>query len=237
MYHRNALKLHGSDFDIAIDQAQELIEKKVGHKVTAFVFPHDSYTDEAVSRALRLNKVIRTPEFLRAVYPRTVGIVYGGPRFSLATASRLVDIGLERQLWLMAQCHGVTEKRTMRSFKSITPEFLDAHLGYIHSKADEIWVDTFSNVFGYLSLRAHTTVETKNSKADAIDFDLHLDKEYNNRLVPLTVVIKTGAGVSKISATAQDGHALKAWLCAIDQVCIDVDAYNKNIHLQWARTQ
>ena len=35
MYHRDSVKLHGSDFDVAIDQAKEIIEKNTGHPVTS----------------------------------------------------------------------------------------------------------------------------------------------------------------------------------------------------------
>ena len=73
--------------------------------------------------------------------------VLGGPHVSLETAKRLIDISLKRKLWFVAKCHGVSEKRTMRSFKSISPEFLESYLEYIKSKSDDIWVDTFSNVF------------------------------------------------------------------------------------------
>ena len=152
MYHRDSKDLHGTEFDVAIDQAKEIIEKNIGHKVTAYVFPHDSYTNEAVSRALRIHKVIRTKEFLQSYYNRTVDIVIGGPHVSVETANRLVDIGIKRRLWLIAKCHGVAAKRSMRSFKSITPAFLEAHLAYIHSRSDDVWVDTFSNVFEYLYL-------------------------------------------------------------------------------------
>ena len=233
MYHRDSMKLHGSDFDVAIDQAKDTIEKNIGHKVTAYVFPHDSYTDEAVSRALRVHEVVRTPEFLRSFYNRTVDIVIGGPHVSVETAERLVDIGIKRRLWLIAKCHGVTEKRSMRSFKSITPEFLEAYLSYIHSKSDDIWVDTFSHVFEYLSLRSHTTIETKTFGADSIDFVLKADEPQAQLSEPLTVVIKTEMGEGVRSAKAGDGHALKAWSCAPDKICVDVDAYDKNIHVQW----
>ena len=42
--------------------------KMLANKVTAHVFPHDSYTYEAVSRALRLHEAVRALEFLRSFY-------------------------------------------------------------------------------------------------------------------------------------------------------------------------
>jgi hypothetical protein len=233
MYHRDAGKLHGKDLDVAIDQAHDIIEKNIGHKLTAYVFPHDSYSDEAVSRALRLHKAIRTPEFLRPLYNRTVTIVIGGRYVSVGTADRLVDIAIKRRLWLIAECHGVTDKPGMRSFKSITPAFLETHLSYIHSKSDDIWVDTFSNVFNYMSLRAQTKIETKSFTDNSIDFILHGNNVKGQLTVPLTVVIKTQAGVSLKSVQGADGRNLKAWPCGADKLCVDADSYDEKIHVQW----
>lgn len=227
------MKQHGSDFDIAIDQAKEIIEKNINHKVTSYVFPHDSYSDESVSRALRVHESIRTPEFLRPFYHRTVDIVIGGPYVSVETANRLVDIAIKRRLWFIAKCHGVTEKRSMRSFKSITPAFLEAYLAYIHSKGDDVWVDTFSHVFEYLSSRTHTKIETKHFTADSIDFVLHCDKPQEKLSRPLTVIVKTPSGVHVTSAREGDVRTVKAWVCANDKLCVDVDSYEETTHLEW----
>ena len=72
MYHRDAKKLHGSDFDVAIDQAKEIIEQKTGHKVTSFYlcFLTIVILMEAVSRALKFHEAIRTPDFLHSFYNR-----------------------------------------------------------------------------------------------------------------------------------------------------------------------
>ena len=235
MYHRDSTQLHGTDFDIAIDQAKDIIEKNIGHKVTAYVFPHDSYTDEAVSRALRVHKAIRTPEFLNSFYNRTVDIVIGGPYVSVETANRLIDIGIKRNLWLIAKCHGVTQKRSMRSFKSITPDFLEAHLAYIHSKEADVWVDTFSNIFNYMAQRKDTKIETKSFTANSIDFVLHSDKPQVKLSHPLTVIVKVLSGSSVKSAKSADGHPLKAWVCASDHLCIDVNTYDEDINMQWVQ--
>ena len=194
MYHRDSQKLHGSDFDVAIDQAKALIEKNTGQKVTAYIFPHDSYNDEAVSRALREHPAVRSWEWLRSYYNRVVGITYGGPNFSVETADRLVDIGIKRRLWLVANCHGVTTKRGILSFKSITPDFLETHLAYIHAKSDDVWVDTFSHVFAYLSQRAQTKIEVKDVAVGSAEFILHNGASGTKLSSPLTVVLKTQAG-------------------------------------------
>ncbi|MFI5205415.1 MAG: hypothetical protein ACHQVK_00585, partial [Candidatus Paceibacterales bacterium] len=187
----------------------------------------------ATSRALRLHKAVRTPEFLRSFYNKTVEIVLGGPHVSVGTANRLVDIGMKRRLWLIAKCHGVSEKRSMRSFKSITPAFLEENLAYIHSKSEDVWVDTFSKVFDYMFLRSQTTIETKSLTKNTLVFVLHNNDQKAILSLPLTVVIKTNAGDSLKSASGEDGHALKAWACGADKLCVDVDSYDENIHVQF----
>jgi len=233
MYHRDSMRLHGSDFDISIDQAKELIEKNTGHKVTAYVFPHDSYSDEAVSRALREHQLVRSWEFLRSFYSRTVGITYGGPNFSVETADRLVDIAIKRHLWLIANCHGVTTKKGILSFKSITPSFLNEHLSYIHTKSNEVWIDTFTNIFTYVWRVAQTNIVIKMFSDNSAEFVLQGTPQHVKLALPLTVVLKAQEGVKVKSAQAQDGHTLKAWTCASSRLCVDVDAYDEDVHVQW----
>jgi len=233
MFHRDSKNLHGADFDVAIDQAKDMIEKNIGHKVTAYVFPHDSYTDEAIQRALKGHELIRTSQFLRSTYDRTVDIVIGGHYVSLETANRLVDIAIKRKLWLIAKCHGVTDKASLRSFKSITPEFLEKNLAYIHSKDDQIWVDTFTHVFEYLAMRNHTKIETKDLTSDSIDFDLQDTVSSDKLSLPLTVIIKAQGVVNIKSAYSSSNHKLKAWVCDTNKICVDVDAFHEDVHVQW----
>ncbi|MDE2027989.1 MAG: polysaccharide deacetylase family protein [Candidatus Omnitrophica bacterium] len=234
MYHRDSQTLHGRDFDIAIDQAKDVIEQHTGRKVTSFVFPYDSYNDEAMARALRRHEVIRSWEFLQSFYPKTVGITYGGPNFSVETANRLVDISIKRGLWLMANCHGVTTKYGLLSFKSITPSFLEKHLAYIHSKSDDVWVDTFSHVFEYMAARAHTTIEVKNFDVNTIDLILHSNRLRASLPLPLTVIVKT-KDTTGVKSVIQNGQALKSWACAADRLCFDAAAYDSDIRVTWGQ--
>ena len=233
MFHRDSLQLHGSDFDLSIDQAKEAIEKNIGHKVTAYVFPHDSYSDESVGRALKMHESVRTHEFLSQYYNRTVDVVIGGHYVSVQTAERLVDIAIKRRLWLIGKCHGVTDKASMRSFKSITPEFLETYLSYIHSRSADIWVDTFSNIFEYMLLRSQTKIETKNATANSIDLVLHNNKPGAKISIPLTVVVQVPDPADGASALTADGHKLKAWSCDVGKLCVDVDTYDEDFHVAY----
>lgn len=232
MYHRNAKDFHGADLDVGIDQAKDIIEKNVGRPVTAYVFPHDGYNDEAVSRVLKRHKYVRTPDFLKSSYDRNVSVVIGGPHVSVETAKRLVDIAVKRRLWIIAKCHGITNVRSMRSFKSMTPAFLDNYLAYLHSKSKEVWVDTFSHVLDYMSERKNTSIEIKSAFADTVNFVLRSKADVKLKM-PLTVLVKVPAGAAVKSAKTEGGRALKAWPCARQRLCVDADAYNETIHLQW----
>ncbi|MBF0491022.1 MAG: polysaccharide deacetylase family protein [Candidatus Omnitrophica bacterium] len=231
MYHRDIRDLHGEELDLATDGAKALIEKTTGSSVSTYVFPYDRYEAESVKAALHSHQFIRTNEFLSALYKKAFVIVYGGPRISVDTANRLVDIGIKRRLWIVAECHGILVKGRP-SFKSMTEEFLNAHLGYIHSKLDDVWIDTFATIAKYQSLRGQTKVEVKNLKGRSADFILH------NPSVPkgasrLTVVLKTESADSVKSATTAGGRRLKAWSCDAKALCVNVDSYEENIHLEF----
>ena len=147
----------------------------------------------------------------------------------------MVDIAVKRNLWIVANCHGVTTKHGLLSFKSITPDFLDKHLSYIHSQSSDIWVDTFTKIFEYMFQRSQTTIEIRSNANSAVDFVMHNNKEGVKLSSPMTVVVKMPAGENVKSARSADGHALKAWVCGIDQTCVDVDVYDQEIHLQLSR--
>src|SRR5207253_1763309 len=103
------------------------------HPVTAYVFPHDKYNDELIQKVLKIHQFVRVPELLRSTYDKSVVIPYGGPYFSVQTANRLVDVGIERGLWIVAAAHGVRIPGTIQ-YKPVDTSFLEEHLSYIHSK-------------------------------------------------------------------------------------------------------
>ena len=232
MYHRDLSKLSGKDLNVSINQADALIENKIGHEVTAFVFPEGRYTDEGITHALQVSEVIRSMDFLRPFYSRTMGIVYGGPYFSINTANRMIDIGIKRRLWILAKGQGITANPGQYSFKPIDPSLLDAHLTYIHSKSNNVYVDTFSHVFEYLKLRLNTKINIKNFTTNSADFILYADTPEGKLTRPLTVVLKAQVGPG-VSALTSDGRKLKTWVCDVDKLCVDVDSNYENIHVQW----
>ena len=144
----------------------------------------------------------------------------------------MVDIGIKRRLWIVAKGHGITANPGPASYRPINPSLLDAHLSYIHSKSKDIYVDTFSHVFEYLRLRVNTKIDIKSFSTNSADFALHSDIPGKKLTRPLTVVLKAHVGAN-VSAQAANGRKLKMWSCAIDKLCVDVDFYDENIHIQW----
>ncbi len=232
MYHRDLSKLSGKDLNVSINQADALIENKIGHEVTAFVFPEGRRSSVGIAHALQVSEVIRSMDFLRPFYSRTIGIVYGGPYFSINTANRMIDIGIKRRLWILAKGQGITANPGQYSFKPIDPSLLDAHLSYIHSKSNDVYVDTFSNIFEYLKLRQNIKIEIKNYSSNSADFVLYADTREDILTRPLTVVLKAKVG-PVVSALTANGRKLKTWVCDVDKLCVDVNSNNENIHVQW----
>ena len=111
---------------------------------------------------------------------------------------------------------------------------MEKNLAYIHSKGNDVWVDTFSKVFNYEFLRSQTSIETKAIDLNSVDFVLHSNDTKEKLLIPLTVMIKEQDGQGAVSAQALDGHALKAWSCASDKWCVDVGAYDQQVHVSWS---
>ncbi len=232
MYHRDLSRLSDAELNLSIEQADALIEKNIGKEVNAFVFPGGNSNSEAMAHVLRVDEVVRLPEFLHAVYNRSVGIVYGGPFFSLETANRLVDIGLKRRLWIIAKAHGISSKPSPVSYKPLDPDLLDHHLAYIHDRLKAIDVDTLTHVYEYMNAKAHTKVKIARISSNAADFTLIGSVAAKALTQPLTVVLKAVFGPDTLAQTS-GGQALKAWPCAQGRICVNVPVYDENIHVQF----
>jgi peptidoglycan/xylan/chitin deacetylase (PgdA/CDA1 family) len=233
MHHLDAKKLKPDEYKTEIDDAKAMIEEKVGKPVYAYVFPLDSFSSPVLQHVLKSHSAVRDPAFLRSIYSRTVDIMYGGPNFSVDSANRLIDISRDRHLWLISECHGLDIK-SKGSYKPLTEDFLKTHLSYIKSRDKDIWVDTFSSVFGYLMVRKMTQVMRKDIAAGEAEIILHNPVMGHASGLPMTVVLRVvSAGVKNAAATLSDGRAMKAWACADAQVCVDVTEYDQPVRVTW----
>ena len=231
MNHRDGKTLKVPDFKLEIDDAKDMIEKNVGKKVTSYVFPMDSYAPEVLKHVTYSQRAARDPDYLRSFYGRSVDIMYGGQKFSLDTANRLVDIGISRRLWLIAECHGLDVKDP-NSYKPLTADFLDGHLFYIRTHSPDVWVDTFGGVFEYLFLRKGTQVVRKDVAEGQAEIMLH-NASFKEMSRPLTVVLTVQEDVNAVVAQMPDGGSVKAWPCAPHAVCVNVAAYDQPVRVVW----
>jgi peptidoglycan/xylan/chitin deacetylase (PgdA/CDA1 family) len=231
MNHRDAKTLKPADLKLEIDDAKSIIEEQVGKKVYSYVFPLDSFSPEVLDHVTRLHPAAREPDYLRSFYDRSVDIMYGGAKFSVDTANRLVDIGINRRLWLIAECHGI-DVGSVHSYKPLTADFIERHLAYIRSRSTDVWVDTFGNVFEYLFLRKGTQALRKDLKDGEAEIVLH-NASVKEMPRPLTVVLKVEGDASTVIAQTTDGVSLKAWLCGIGQVCVNVPFYDRSVRVTW----
>ncbi len=233
MNHHDLRTLTPASYKVEIDDAKDLIEKETGQKVRSFVFPLDGYADGSLAYVLRTHAVARQPDLLRRYYDRTLTIVYGGPRFPLATANRLIDIAVARRLWVVAESHGL-DQRGADHYKPMSVDFLDKHLAYISSRAQDIWVDTFYNVFEYLALRKDATVERKDVTPTLADVVVHCHSDGKVLPQPLTVVLGVAEAAPRgVSARSPGGAALRSWPCAEKSVCVEVNVCETPVNVSW----
>ena len=234
MNHRDAQTLKPEDFKLEIDDAKAMIEKNANTKVTSYVFPLDIFVPVVVKHVIRTHPAARDPEYLRSFYDRSLDIMYGGKRFSVGTANRLVDMGISRHLWLIAECHGL-DVGDRNSYKPLTADFLDRHLLYVRTHSPDVWVDTFGKIFEYLSLRKGTEVVRKELGDGQAQVIMH-NPAVKELPRPLTVVLKVqgeGIDVNFITAQTPDGGSLKAWACGDNSLCVNIPSYDCPVRVAW----
>jgi hypothetical protein len=158
--------------------------------------------------------------------------MYGGTKFSAETANRLVDIGINRRLWLIAECHGI-DVGSVHSYKPLTTDFIEKHLAYIRAHSPDVWVDTFGNVFEYLFLRKGTQALRKDIADGEAEIVLH-NASVKEMPRPLTVVLKVqDDDVNVVVAQTRDGESLKAWPCGVGHICVNVPFYDRSVRVTW----
>lgn len=111
------------------DSARQIAEK-IGHPPASFAYPFNR-SDERVRNIVRRHHRAARESRTR----------YGGWRFSLASANRLVDRAIRRREWIVAMIHGIDS-----GFDVIPADLLREHLRYVNERRAEVRVDTFANL-------------------------------------------------------------------------------------------
>jgi len=147
-----------------VDQATMVLNQNLAHgPAKFFIFPYDSFTDEVVAHLATLgysgaragSKGLNQADFgdgLRVMFD-----VYGGEN-SIYNAqgdilTYYVDLAISNAGWAVREFHGIEDE----TFNPVSVAEYQAHLDYVKSKVDanELWVDTPSNVINYRFARMH----------------------------------------------------------------------------------
>lgn len=136
-----------------IEDAQLLIEARLGVRPLSFAFPHDRWNARSAAMVLRSHLATRTPT-----------LPFRGPDYRVlrarsATTSDDLDAALARAItrgaWLVVAGHGIDGD----GWQPLPSGVLARHLDHAVGREGDVWVDTFGNIARYRLARerAHVT--------------------------------------------------------------------------------
>jgi len=189
-----------------INRSYDQITRRIGKPPLSFVFPADMVNSLSIKKAMERHIALRSHDLLTRVYDKIFITIYGGNFFSAKTGERVVDLAIYKRLWLIAQCHAI-ETEGLRTYKPITEEFLKSHLSYIKENEDQIWVDTFINVYLYLVNRKNAKLELVKDSKRKLTFSLRSSLVGEEYKYPLTIIINTSPLKSRKASAVQEGNS------------------------------
>jgi peptidoglycan/xylan/chitin deacetylase (PgdA/CDA1 family) len=154
----------GADIAVQIDQATTVLNANLTQgPAKFFIFPYDSFTDDAVAHLATLgyvgaragSKGLNQADFddgLRVMFD-----VYGGENSIYMEQGDIlkyyVDLAIEEGGWAVREFHGIADQ----TFFPVPVADYEAHLDYVKSKVDtnELWVETPTRVIDYRFARMH----------------------------------------------------------------------------------
>jgi peptidoglycan/xylan/chitin deacetylase (PgdA/CDA1 family) len=199
--HHDLTKEAPQDWERSINGSYDLIKEKVGAAPVSFVFPQDQYNQELMNKVRERHDAIRVHDDLKEVYPGIFIPVYGGETFSLETANKIIDMGIQSHFWIIPECHAIYTP-DIQTFKPLTADFLRAHLSYLKQKEEKIWVETFGNVFEYLNERKFSEVQSTRS-GRRVTFLIKSILDQTRLVIPLTVVVDVSPDKPKMVSVSQ----------------------------------
>lgn len=232
--HRKLTEVLPEKWDHEINGSSDIIKEKIGAAPLSFVFPHDDFNPGLIAKVQERHLAIRVHDILKEAYPYVYIPVYGGEYFSLNTANQIIDLALKRKLWLVPECHAIYSEE-IKTYKPLTAEFLKAHLQYIKSREDRIWVDTFINVYSYLLERKNSDLEVIKNSANSIVFKVKTPLTQEKIRMPLTAVIDISPNVPKKAAALQGETVKKKLPVKIIgfKILIDVLPGSEEVKVEW----
>jgi len=233
--HHDLTKEEPKEWEYDINESYNVIKEKIGVAPLSFVFPHDKFNNQLIDKVKERHDVIRTYDYLSKVYPGIFIAVYGGELFSLETANKIIDFAVERNYWVVAECHAIYSD-DLKTFKPMTKEFFRNHLSYLKTQDDKIWVDTFINVYSYLDERRFSEIEATPMTNNSVTIKIKTTLNPENIHIPLTVVVDLAPSIPKqVSIVEQDKHTEKRSFKIINsRILIDILPGSNPVTVQWS---
>lgn len=234
-HHKPLPGLSPEELKTEVIDSFETIRQKIGHPPQSFIFPEDKSNPELVDFAETKHVMARDFDSLSQVYKNICIPIYGGKRFSIQTARMMIDIAIDRRLWLIPQCHGLYSPSIKKSFKAIHKELLVDQLEYLKKNSEKVWVDRFIDVYKYLKERTATRIEVRKKTDHGVEFSLtnSLDPAIYDQ--PLTVLINTfsASPVGNIKVTDTTTSRPIPFTFNNAQILINIPADGHVIRVEW----
>ncbi len=188
-----------------VNYAANVFQDKMGFAPHSFAFPGGSRHKEVPGLAEQHHPCVRKRV-----------LTYGGDRWTTAKANAWVDQAIADGTWIVPMIHGI--KGGWSHFRS--PDEFDAHLKYVFSRKDAIWVAPMAEVSKYTIARkaARLSGTVKKTSAQFTCTFSGIDNELYG--VPLTVCLPEPKKVEKIMAL-QGGERIPAYIMN-GMLCVDV---------------
>ena len=212
------LTLENADLDQEINLSNEILRQN-GFEINAYVFPLDAFNDALFQRLQSLDYLGARGGSQRGVNSAELDIndplapfrirfdaFFEDPNTGQNTHSiynsqgnvllAYVDDAILQGGWAVRELHGVEDD----SWGTVSLTKYTTHLDYVASKveANELWVDTFTNVNRYRSSRAYCGEAL--AQDGAVVFSLSTSADCTKYATPLSVIVNTN-GVDNITAT------------------------------------
>ncbi len=217
----------GASFSEQIDQAQTVLDENLPSPSSFFIFPYDSFTDDAVNHlgsigylgARAGTKGLNEPDFTDAL--RVKFDVYGGENSIYESQGDIlkyyVDLAISERGWAVRELHGIADQ----TFFPVPVEDYKAHLDYVASKVEsgELLVDTPTNIIHYRFARQYCGTPAVSGNSLAFPSPSAPCTDQGSLL---TVVIGTEVDVTTLYATQGDKDCVTKKLGS-KRYAVDVD--------------
>jgi peptidoglycan/xylan/chitin deacetylase (PgdA/CDA1 family) len=208
MTHPNFTKTADAALQEEIVGAQQRIAKEIGQPCVTFCYPFNAETP--ASREL----VRKT----HAVWTGGERKTYGGPTFAAETANAWADQAIAGRTLVVAMIHGIETGYLPFTGRAV----LRAHLEYLKSKQEQLWVAPIGVIGRYQQELAACRLAAE-AGAGKATFTLACPLDPATYDIPLTVVIDCGSAPASASAKRDGGKG-----------AIPVTVVGKSIHCEVA---